>query len=289
MKIILILVMLSLGGCMSDATKSTPAAADPAATSAVARYQVTDVDRAVRFYTERLGFALDLQAGTEFAAVSRGDLRLLLSGPGSSGARPMPDGRAQVAGGWNRVVLYVDDFAAIIDRLRAAGTPFRNDIERGTGGAQVQIEDPDGNPVELHEASEGSTSAAAGPAVTSAVVRYQVTDVDRAVRFYTERLGFALDLQAGTELAAVSRGDLRLLLSGPGSSGARPMPDGRAQVAGGWNRVVLYVDDFAAIIDQLRAAGTPFRNDIERGAGGAQVQIEDPDGNPVELHEASEG
>ncbi|WP_437817490.1 VOC family protein [Sorangium sp. So ce1078] len=288
MKIILILVMLALGGCMSDDTESTSAAVSPAATSAVARYQVTDVDRAVRFYTERLGFALDLQAGAEFAAVSRGDLRLLLSGPGSSGARPMPDGRAQVAGGWNRVVLYVDDFAEIIDRLRAAGTPFRNDIERGMGGAQVQIEDPDGNPVELHEASEGSTSAAASPAATSAVARYQVTDVDRAVRFYTERLGFALDLQAGAEFAAVSRGDLRLLLSGPGSSGARPMPDGRAQVAGGWNRVVLYVDDFAEIIDRLRAAGTPFRNDIERGTGGAQVQIEDPDGNPVELHEASE-
>ncbi|WP_437506292.1 VOC family protein [Sorangium sp. So ce1099] len=289
MKIILILVMLALGGCMSDDTNPTSAAADPAATSAVVRYQVTDVDRAVRFYTERLGFALDLQAGAEFAAVSRGDLRLLLSGPGSSGARPMPDGRAQVAGGWNRVVLYVDDLAAIIERLRAAGTPFRNDVERGTGGAQIQIEDPDGNPIELHEASEGSTSAAAGPAATSAVFRYQVADVDRAVSFYTERLGFTLDLQAGAELAAVSRGDLRLLLSGPGSSGARPMPDGRAQVAGGWNRVVLYVDDLAALIERLRAAGTPFRNDIERGTGGAQIQIEDPDGNPVELHEASEG
>ncbi|HTN82937.1 MAG TPA: VOC family protein, partial [Sorangium sp.] len=118
MKIILILVMLALGGCMSDDTTSTSAEAAPAATSAVARYQVTDVDRAVRFYTEQLGFALDLQSGAEFAAVSRGDLRLLLSGPGSSGARPMPDGRAQVAGGWNRVVLYVDDFAALIDRLR---------------------------------------------------------------------------------------------------------------------------------------------------------------------------
>ncbi|WP_437927283.1 VOC family protein [Sorangium sp. So ce291] len=155
MKIILLLVMLALGGCMSDDTKPTSAAAGAAATSAVARYQVTDVDRAVRFYTERLDFALDLQAGAEFAAVSRGDLHLLLSGPGSSGARPMPDGRAQVAGGWNRVVLYVDDFDTLLEQLRAAGTPFRNDIERGTGGAQVQIEDPDGNPVELHEASEG--------------------------------------------------------------------------------------------------------------------------------------
>ncbi|KYF49773.1 glyoxalase [Sorangium cellulosum] len=140
---------------MSDDTTSTLEPAGPTTTLAVVRYQVTDVDRAVRFYTERLGFALDVQAGRELAAVSRGDLRLLLSGPGSSGARPMPDGRAQVAGGWNRVVLYVDDLAAMIDRLRAAGTPFRNDVERGPGGAQIQIEDPDGNPVELHEAPEG--------------------------------------------------------------------------------------------------------------------------------------
>ncbi|AUX34134.1 MULTISPECIES: VOC family protein [Sorangium] len=154
-KIILILVIFSLGGCMSQTTEPTPDTGVPNATLAVVRYQVTDVDRAVLFYTERLGFALDMQSGTEFAAVSRGDLRLLLSGPGSSGARPMPDGRAQAAGGWNRVVLYVDDFAALIDRLRAAETPFRNDIERGVGGAQIQIEDPDGNPVELHEASAG--------------------------------------------------------------------------------------------------------------------------------------
>ncbi|HEU4537748.1 MAG TPA: VOC family protein, partial [Polyangiaceae bacterium] len=131
--------------------------------------------------------------------------------------------------------------------------------------------------------------APAGPTTTSAVVRYQVADAERAVRFYTERLGFTLDLQAGPTFAAVSRGDLHLLLSGPGSSGARPMPDGRAQVAGGWDRIVLYVDDLAAIVERLRAAGTPFRNDIEQGAGGAQIQIEDPDGNSVELHEASAG
>lgn len=155
LKIILMLVILSLGGCISHTTESTSPMQSPNATSAVVRYQVTDVDRAVRFYTERLGFTLDLQAGTAFATVSRGDLRLLLSGPGSSGARPMPDGRAQTAGGWNRIVLYVDDFAAIIERLRAAGTPFRNDIERGMGGAQIQLEDPDGNPIELHEASAG--------------------------------------------------------------------------------------------------------------------------------------
>jgi catechol 2,3-dioxygenase-like lactoylglutathione lyase family enzyme len=154
---------------MSHATKSSSTAGRPNATSAVVRYQVTDVDRAVRFYTERLGFALDLQAGTAFAAVSRGDLRLLLSGPGSSGARAMPDGRAQAAGGWNRIVLYVDDLAASIDRLRAAETPFRNDVERGPGGAQIQIEDPDGNPVELHEAPAGSSTSVPRPLALAAV------------------------------------------------------------------------------------------------------------------------
>jgi len=115
------------------------------------RYQIADLDRAIRFYTEQLGFTLDQRAGGAFATVSRGDLHLLLSGPGSSGSRPMPDGRAQAPGGWNRIVLDVDDLAAQIDRLRAAGVRFRNDVERGPGGSQIQIEDPDGNPIELHQ------------------------------------------------------------------------------------------------------------------------------------------
>jgi catechol 2,3-dioxygenase-like lactoylglutathione lyase family enzyme len=144
---------------MSHASESTSVPERPDATSAVVRYLVTDVDRAVRFYTERLGFTLELQAGAAFAAVSRGHLRLLLSGPGSSGARAMPDGRAQVAGGWNRIVLYVDDLGANIERLRAEGIPFRNDVERGPGGAQIQLEDPDGNPIELHEAPAGAATS----------------------------------------------------------------------------------------------------------------------------------
>jgi catechol 2,3-dioxygenase-like lactoylglutathione lyase family enzyme len=115
------------------------------------RYQITDVDRAIAFYTQRLGFALDMQAGSAFAAVSRGGLRLILSGPGSSGARPMPDGRTQAPGGWNRIVLDVDDLSSVIASLREAGVPFRNAVEVGPGGSQIQIEDPDGNPIELHE------------------------------------------------------------------------------------------------------------------------------------------
>jgi catechol 2,3-dioxygenase-like lactoylglutathione lyase family enzyme len=87
--------------------------------------------------------------------VVRGDLVLLLGGPGSSGSRPLPDGRRQEPGGWNRIVLYVDDLTATIAALRDAGVRFRNEVERGPGGSQVQIEDPDGNPIELHESPKG--------------------------------------------------------------------------------------------------------------------------------------
>jgi glyoxylase I family protein len=120
----------------------------------------------------------------------------------------------------------------------------------------------------------------------AAQVRYQVTDVDRAIDFYQKQIGFDLDQRSGTAFASVSRGGLRLLLSGPGSSGSRPMPDGRRQEPGGWNRIVLYVDDLASRLRSLEAAGIRFRNAVEVGPGGKQIQIEDPDGNPIELHEA---
>ncbi len=119
----------------------------------------------------------------------------------------------------------------------------------------------------------------------TAVVRYLVRDVDRSVAFYTKRLGFSSTQRAGP-VAILSRGDLRLLLSGPGSSGARPMPDGRAQEPGGWSRIVLYVDDLDAAIAALAAAGAPLRNEVEAGPGGRQILVDDPDGNPIELHEA---
>lgn len=117
-----------------------------------------------------------------------------------------------------------------------------------------------------------------------AVVRYQIADLDRAIAFYTENLGFRLEQRAGP-VATVSRGALHLLLSGPGSSGSRTLPDGSRQEPGGWNRIVLYVDDLAALVDRLRGAGTKFRNEVEVGPGGKQIQILDPDGNPVEIHE----
>jgi glyoxylase I family protein len=115
------------------------------------RYQVTDVTRSVAFYTERLGFILEQQQGSAFAKVSCGGVALLLSGPGSSGARPMPDGRRQEPGGWNRLVLRVANLPTQVAALSEAGVRFRNAIEVGPGGKQVQIEDPDGNPIELFE------------------------------------------------------------------------------------------------------------------------------------------
>jgi glyoxylase I family protein len=115
------------------------------------RYIVSNIDRSIAFYTQQLGFHLDQRAGSAFASISSGNLQLILSGPGSSGARPMPDGRHQEAGGWNRIVLYVPDLAAQIDRLKGAGARFRNNVEVGPGGSQIQVEDPDGNPIELHQ------------------------------------------------------------------------------------------------------------------------------------------
>ena len=116
------------------------------------RYLVTDVDRSVAFYTGLLGFELEQQMGPAFARVNRGDLTLWLSGPASSAARPMPDGRQPAPGGWNRLVLEVDDIEARVEALEAAGAVFRNDVISGPGGRQTVVDDPDGNPIELFEA-----------------------------------------------------------------------------------------------------------------------------------------
>jgi glyoxylase I family protein len=116
-------------------------------------------------------------------------------------------------------------------------------------------------------------------------VRYQVKDVSRSVAFYTQQLGLNLDQQTLPAFAQVSIGDLKLILSGPTASGSRPMPDGRHQEPGGWNRVVLQVTDLPEQIEQMRKAGIHFRNQMEVGPGGKQIQLEDPDGNPIELFE----
>ena len=115
------------------------------------RYQVKDVSRSIEFYTQQLGFKLEAKHLPAFAEVSIGELRLILSGPGASGSRPMPDGRVQEPGGWNRVILRVADLPARIEALKKAGVRFRNEMETGPGGRQIQLEDPDGNPLELFE------------------------------------------------------------------------------------------------------------------------------------------
>ena len=116
-------------------------------------------------------------------------------------------------------------------------------------------------------------------------VRYQVKDVARSVAFYTGQLGFKLDHEKMPALAQVSLGNLKLILSGPGASGSRSMPGGQTQEPGGWNRVILHVNDLAAQIDLMKRTGLRFRNEMESGPGGKQIQLEDPDGNPIELFE----
>jgi glyoxylase I family protein len=115
------------------------------------RYQVKDVRRSAEFYSRHLGFSIKHEQLPAFAALVLGPLDLLLSGPGASGSRPLPDGRVQEPGGWNRVVLRTNDLSSWIEKLKNAGVRFRNEMETGPGGRQIQVEDPDGNAVELFE------------------------------------------------------------------------------------------------------------------------------------------
>jgi glyoxylase I family protein len=115
------------------------------------RYQVKDVQRSIDFYTQQLGFKLDAQQLPAFAQVSIGKLKLILSGPGASGSRPMPDGQSQSPGGWNRVILQVANLPGHIETLQQTGLRFRNRMETGPGGRQILLDDPDGNPIELFE------------------------------------------------------------------------------------------------------------------------------------------
>ena len=117
------------------------------------RYIVDDVDAAIAFYTDLLGFEVQMRPGPGFTRIARGDLRLLLSTPAGPGgaAQAMPDGRVPEPGGWNRIQLEVDDLAGAVDRLRSAGARFRNEIVVGRGGKQILVDDPSGNPIELFE------------------------------------------------------------------------------------------------------------------------------------------
>jgi catechol 2,3-dioxygenase-like lactoylglutathione lyase family enzyme len=118
------------------------------------RYMVDDVQQSVDWYTKHLGFSLLSNAAPAFADVERGGLRLLLSGEKSSAGRPMPDGARPTPGGWNRIELVVDDIEAEVAKLRSSGLKFRNDVVRGPGGAQILLEDPSGNVIELFEPKE---------------------------------------------------------------------------------------------------------------------------------------
>jgi catechol 2,3-dioxygenase-like lactoylglutathione lyase family enzyme len=115
------------------------------------RYMVNDVPKSLAFYTTHLGFTEETNFGTAFGSVRRGNLLLLLAGPQSSAARPMPDGTVPGPGGWNRIPLIVEDIEAEVERLRAAGVSFRSDIVRGPGGAQIVLDDPSANPIELFQ------------------------------------------------------------------------------------------------------------------------------------------
>ncbi len=120
------------------------------------RYIVDDVDKAIAFYTESLGFSVQLHPAPPFAILSRGDLRLLLSAPGAGGGgQAMPDGQLPAPGGWNRIQIEVEDLAHEVEKLRRMGARFRNEIVIGNGGKQILVEDPAGNPIELFEPNSG--------------------------------------------------------------------------------------------------------------------------------------
>jgi glyoxylase I family protein len=139
-------------------------------------------------------------------------------------------------------------------------------------------------------ATQSSKTSAASQSIVKGLwgVRYQVKDVNRSVNFYTQQLGLKLDQQHLPAFAQVSIGNLKLILSGPGASGSRPMPGGQQQESGGWNRIILHVDDLTAQITRLKKAGLRFRNEMEVGPGGKQIQLEDPDGNPIELFQPAQ-
>src|SRR5438876_2749278 len=115
------------------------------ADTATVRYMIDDVAAAITFYTKYLGFTVESEALPAFASITRGSLRLLLSGPASSGRRPMPDGRHTTPGGWNRIQLPVTNLQEEVERLRVAGLTFRNEILSGVGGSQIILDDPSGN------------------------------------------------------------------------------------------------------------------------------------------------
>jgi catechol 2,3-dioxygenase-like lactoylglutathione lyase family enzyme len=160
-------LFLSSSGCATrQPLASTPATKGNPMPTVQVRYIVKDVDAAIAFYCQRLGFQEIMHPAPAFAMLSRGDLRLVLSQPNPSGGggQPMPDGRQQEPGGWNRFAIEVDDLDAMVASLRTAGAHFRNDIVTGVGGKQILLEDPSGNPVELFQPTRNEARLAPGEA-----------------------------------------------------------------------------------------------------------------------------
>jgi glyoxylase I family protein len=188
--------------------------------------------------------------------------------------------------------VVVAEVEKLIYVRRRSGETTKKCIPQGRGPShytRLEIVGGSMNPAQRHEEETAALSARAqSPIVGLWGVRYQVKDVRRSVGFYTETLRFNLDRQNLPAFAQVSVPNLKLILSGPGASGSRPMPDGRQQEPGGWNRVVLQVKDLSGQITQLKNEGVRFRNEMEVGPGGKQIQVEDPDGNPIELFEPAQ-
>jgi len=143
------------------------------------RYIVNDVDEAIAFYCQKLGFTEVMHPAPAFAMLTRGDLRLVLSAPNpaAGGGQPMPDGRKQEPGGWNRFAIEVADISATVETLRRAGARFRNDIVTGVGGKQILVEDPSGNPVELFESSVKNVEAFDRESETGAVRQLNLPEI----------------------------------------------------------------------------------------------------------------
>jgi catechol 2,3-dioxygenase-like lactoylglutathione lyase family enzyme len=141
--------------------------------------------------------------------------------------------------------------------------------------------------VRIMQSVRGKQLMTGGTPMARVQVRYIVHDVDAAIAFYTEQLGFKLEMHPAPPFAMLSRGDLRLVLSAPNPAGGggQPMPDGTEQAPGGWNRFAIEVSDLVTTVEALRQAGAHFRNDIVTGVGGKQIIVEDPSGNPIELFE----
>ena len=260
------------------------------AQAATVRYFVEDLDEAIAFYRDQLGFEEELHPSPTFAMLYRGELRLLLSVPGEPHA--VPDGTLPEHGGWNRISLRVSDLHSTVAALRAKGVTLCKETQpvsrstppwwrtRRATSSSYSSRAPDTTNERLPRSEQMSTVS----------VRYIVDDVDAAIDFYCGQLGFEQQMHPDPAFAMLTRGDLRLVLASPVGSdhpggGSRPMPDGTEQQPGGWNRIMLQVSDLEGTIEELRPHGVQSRNEVVTGIGTKQILVQDPAGNLVELFE----